>query len=326
MASSETGDEGARVTEPPALHYYESEFFRIIIDDTTLLQRTEAGRNVPVDSDQDTSIRRTFYIHKALLSSISPELMKHVENDMREGRKGEMIVQDVSYLTMKNFIDWAYAKTYNVLGKGANALLPHLQLYVFGDRFNIPELRKLACQEVKNILTGLKLESDSNKSHEADIFITAFDYALENLFFQFDVKSLEGSKATESNPIGLLTNFLVASMHIFRKLPAFHDLLRRHLELTIMLIAVASWDNVGLEAGKTNTKHPLLIRCKNCGWMGIGSVKCTKCNNIIKEPNLYVTHPVTRMYCTCFGPVPFNINNMKCVSCSKEGPSHVEFA
>lgn len=53
-----------------------------------------------------------FFVHKALLASLSPELEKHVKNDMREGREGEMQLSEVDKETLLAFLCWAYSNSY----------------------------------------------------------------------------------------------------------------------------------------------------------------------------------------------------------------------
>lgn len=53
-----------------------------------------------------------FFVHKELLASLSPELEKHVKNDMREGREGQMELSEVEEGTMKAFLCWVYKDDY----------------------------------------------------------------------------------------------------------------------------------------------------------------------------------------------------------------------
>ena len=55
-----------------------------------------------------------FYIHKALLASLSPELKKHTDNQMKEGLAGEMVLEEVDRKTMQRFLQWAYRGEYTV--------------------------------------------------------------------------------------------------------------------------------------------------------------------------------------------------------------------
>ena len=53
-----------------------------------------------------------FFVHKELLASLSPELEKHVKNDMKEGREGQMQLGEVEAETMRAFLGWVYRGDY----------------------------------------------------------------------------------------------------------------------------------------------------------------------------------------------------------------------
>ena len=98
-------------------------------------------------------------IHKKLLASISPELNKHVNNDMKEGVEGIIRLPDEGEEVLTLFTEWAYTGDYArkhdaTLAIVVDSIEPeqdpwpclrkHLQLCVFGDKFNIPILKQLA--------------------------------------------------------------------------------------------------------------------------------------------------------------------------------------
>ena len=58
------------------------------------------------------TVESAFFVHKELLASLSPELEKHVKNDMREGREGEMQLGEVEEGTIKAFLYWVYKDDY----------------------------------------------------------------------------------------------------------------------------------------------------------------------------------------------------------------------
>ncbi|RPA89221.1 hypothetical protein L873DRAFT_1558956, partial [Choiromyces venosus 120613-1] len=108
--------------------------------------------------------RRRIEIHKTLLASISPELNKHVNNDMKEGIEGIIYLPDDEEEVLALFTEWAYTGEYayepvvisyeSSTGKFTQSkqnpwqnLHMHLQLYVFSDKFNISTLKKLAGSE-----------------------------------------------------------------------------------------------------------------------------------------------------------------------------------
>ena len=62
---------------------------------------------------QAPAAESAFYVHKDLLASLSPELEKHVNNDMKEGREGQMHLSEVEEGTMKAFLRWVYKDDYH---------------------------------------------------------------------------------------------------------------------------------------------------------------------------------------------------------------------
>ncbi|KAL7274090.1 hypothetical protein RUND412_003036 [Rhizina undulata] len=57
-------------------------------------------------------LRFCFYLYKELVAQISQELHAHVYNDMKEGNKGVMDLEDVSPDIMTRFCQWAYTGDY----------------------------------------------------------------------------------------------------------------------------------------------------------------------------------------------------------------------
>jgi len=55
-----------------------------------------------------------YYVHKALLASLSPELEKHANNDMKEGVEGVMTLHEVHCPTLRRFLEWAYTQNYSM--------------------------------------------------------------------------------------------------------------------------------------------------------------------------------------------------------------------
>ncbi|KAF8461631.1 hypothetical protein BDZ91DRAFT_797921 [Kalaharituber pfeilii] len=136
MAGTDCSLRGASMGEtiPEAVDAFnfdilESPFFKIMLGDEKQV----------VGNDSMT----TFFVQRELLASLSPELRKHIENEMKEGLNGEMVLYDVDKDTMQRFLQWAYLKDYKTLQTQAvsSTLLLHAKLYVFGDRFNIGSLK-----------------------------------------------------------------------------------------------------------------------------------------------------------------------------------------
>ncbi|KAF8472887.1 hypothetical protein BDZ91DRAFT_790756 [Kalaharituber pfeilii] len=80
--------------DPALLH---SEFFRIYLADAP---------------DAPSQPPPPFQVHRALLASLSTEFANHVNNDMKEGKEGEMLLHDVNYITMQMFLQWVYSRKY----------------------------------------------------------------------------------------------------------------------------------------------------------------------------------------------------------------------
>ena len=126
-------------------------------------------------------------IHKNLLASISPELNKHVNNDMREGIEGKIRLPEEGEKALTLFIEWAYTGDY--AQKNATPKTPpkpedpwpslhkHLQLCAFADKFNIPILKELAESKFYTKINRIEPTSKS----DATGLVKAIGYAYDNL-------------------------------------------------------------------------------------------------------------------------------------------------
>ena len=127
-------------------------------------------------------------MHKKLLASISPELNKHVNNDMREGIEGIIHLPEEGEEVVTLFTEWAYTGSYIHEGDtpsgipGVNqdpwpSLHKHLQLCAFSDKFNIEALKQLA--ESKFYTEVIPLEPQSER--DAAGLAMVIGYAYDNL-------------------------------------------------------------------------------------------------------------------------------------------------
>ena len=132
LTSSEIVDlmDTSTVTTPDFNHvYFESSLFKITLSDSAHDSLDIHGGKLQPQSQLQTKddLKATiesgpyadgggsvFYIHKALLASLSPELRKHTDNQMREGLRGEMLLGEVDRQTMQRFLQWAYRGEYTV--------------------------------------------------------------------------------------------------------------------------------------------------------------------------------------------------------------------
>ncbi|PUU78969.1 hypothetical protein B9Z19DRAFT_1140563, partial [Tuber borchii] len=127
-------------------------------------------------------------MHKKLLASLSPELNKHVNNDMREGIEGIIRLPEEEEGVVTLFTEWAYTGNYTHEGDIPSgipgltqdpwpSLHKHLQLCAFSDKFNIGALRQLA---ESRFYTGISpLEPQSLR--DAAGLAMVIGYAYDNL-------------------------------------------------------------------------------------------------------------------------------------------------
>ena len=129
-------------------------------------------------------------IHKKLLASISPELNKHVNNNMREGTEGIIYFTDEEEEVLTLFIEWTYTGNYTREDELEQnpwpSLLKHLRLYVFADKFNVPTLKELAesrfHSEVSHVTVEPNILSDEpNNESDVACLIILTGYACDNL-------------------------------------------------------------------------------------------------------------------------------------------------
>ncbi|KAF8452951.1 hypothetical protein BDZ91DRAFT_668854 [Kalaharituber pfeilii] len=177
--------------------------------------------DVTTEQVQIESCRPEFYIHKALIQSLSPELSKHVNNDMREGHEGIMELSDVDDETMQAFMEWAYTKEYSVTDpKSPSALLCHTKLYVLADRFNIIPLGSLSYSRFTALLAELGMMS---REAGVEAVMSTVAYAFDNLPFSALLK--------------YLMQYVSWSLDVLRNNSHFSDLLATSHDFARALVA-----------------------------------------------------------------------------------------
>ena len=111
-------------------------FFKIILKDADPNKRKRSGEDdTDANTDVDTAIDSMgsgtnptasqtnthatgsaslpeYFMHKALLSSLSTELYNHANNNMREGRENVIELSDIDGPTLELFLEWAYFEDY----------------------------------------------------------------------------------------------------------------------------------------------------------------------------------------------------------------------
>ena len=55
-----------------------------------------------------------YSLHQEVLTSLSKELERHINNQMREGHKKQMVLHEVDSATFERFVEWAYTGKYKV--------------------------------------------------------------------------------------------------------------------------------------------------------------------------------------------------------------------
>ncbi|PUU78965.1 hypothetical protein B9Z19DRAFT_1125779 [Tuber borchii] len=138
--------------------------------------------------------RKRMEIHKKLPASISPELDKHVNNNMREGIEGKIYLPEEGEEVLTLFTEWAYTGDY----ASKNDTLPantgnpkepkhdpwpslhkHLQLCAFADKFNVPILKHLAESKFHTEIGPVTIEP--NCSRDVSGLSLVIGYAYDNL-------------------------------------------------------------------------------------------------------------------------------------------------
>ncbi|RPB25669.1 hypothetical protein L211DRAFT_95565 [Terfezia boudieri ATCC MYA-4762] len=203
-----------------------------------------------------------YLIHRSLLASVSPELAKHTNNDMKEGKEGRMILHEVNATTIERFLQWAYKGHYTVAQSGVLALSIHTHIYAFAERFNIPVLKdeayKKANQRLK-ALNGYPRPSDEETMEIANVF----DYAFTNLPVQTDLLLKDYAQ------------YMAWDLEILRKKDCFLNLLMDNPEVggaVIQCVRRASrppWNKV--------VQHALLRYCMVCLRPEVADIVCPGC-------------------------------------------------
>ena len=173
-------------------------------------------------------------MHKKLLASRSPELDKHVNNEMKEGIEGTICLPDEEEEVLTLFTEWAYTGDYNCkddtlvfasAGGGGKKkrknpnpnpnpnswpiLHKHLQLCVFADKFNVPILQQLAESKFYTKISLVTIEP--NCSGDVSGLFLVIGYAYDNL--------------PSSDPIlQFLVQYVAWKLELLRETTSFNDL------------------------------------------------------------------------------------------------------
>ncbi|KAF8459863.1 hypothetical protein BDZ91DRAFT_665177 [Kalaharituber pfeilii] len=221
----------------------------------------DAGGSKPSVQESSAAI---FYVHKELLASVSPELLKHVHNEMREGLEGELILRDVDKETVRTFLKWAYVGEYSVPSDSdpITALLAHIKLYVLGDRFNIPALKNQTFAKVK---TSLIVKMPGDKATLSSVLVAA-QYAIGNL------------PSLKEPLIEHITQYLALELPDVCVLPEFLDLAIASPEVIVEVCRMSTRD-ASNKPGISGDIKELRRQCRSCDTLGTAAFHCPKCKN-----------------------------------------------
>ncbi|KAF8450184.1 hypothetical protein BGX38DRAFT_1185065 [Terfezia claveryi] len=215
-----------------------------------------------------------YLIHRALLASISPELAKHTNNDMKEGKESRMILHEVNATTIERFLQWAYKGYYTVAQSGVLALSIHTHIYAFAERFNIPVLKDEAYDKANRSLQAL--DGYPRPSDEETMEVTnVFDYAFTNLPVQTDPLLKDYAQ------------YMAWNLEILRKKDCFLNLLMDNPEVVgavIQCVRRASrppWNKVN--------QHALLRYCMVCLKSDVAHIVCPGCLKRANGTSCYIS-------------------------------------
>lgn len=277
--------------------FLRSDVFKIVLKDAIPESHdlTE-GTSAPTKSGSE---RPEYFIHKTLLSSLSTELHKHVNNDMKEGRENVIELSEVDEPTIEGFLEWAYFKDYQhatLLPKNSTALLYHTKIYVLADRFNIPLLKDLAFSKITTLLAELGMVAE-----RADLvaIVAAVEYAYDNLLAHSGSSSDSGP--TPERLLQYFTRYISWTLDVFRSNDEFLKLLASNSDFAEALVVSCSpaltppWvmdiiagrgaTSAGSEKiifATADSNHILYRRC-NCSYTGVMGIQCLHCKQFDDE-------------------------------------------
>ena len=234
-------------TFPEDLDFLQSDFFKLILKDPDGPKPTRIQR---------LAVKPAFFVHKELLASLSPELKKHVKNNMREGIEGQMHLGEVEIGTMKAFLCWAYRSDYQTqVNSNLNywmsacswadvkfrpmnlgvpeAILFHTKMYVLGDRFNITKLKDLTFSKVKSFCNRLGVIAAKG---DADGMMEAVAYAYNELPFSVQQASSLPSPNVEEKLLVYLAKYTAWARNSLRTNQKFVNLLADCPQFAMALI------------------------------------------------------------------------------------------
>ncbi|KAF8459929.1 hypothetical protein BDZ91DRAFT_740614 [Kalaharituber pfeilii] len=281
-------------------------FFKIVLKDVIAKSKLEAKMSVTntnpakaTDTEGGIPEQAVFYVHRSLLASLSAELDKHVNNDMKEGTQGVMELSEVDGATMTAFLQWAYKDDYTTENpKAASALLGHTKIYVLADRFNTVPLKDLAYNKITALLADLGMVAATD---DVEAVMNAVSYAFGNLpFSSFSSSSIT---APTERLLKYFAQYTSWALDVFRAKAEFCSLLEHSPDFAKALVtnsrsaASPPWISAIIESGtggngtvnvsavSVDKTHPLSRVCTNsgCNYSGVMYIKCPGCSKMDHE-------------------------------------------
>ncbi|KAF8459861.1 hypothetical protein BDZ91DRAFT_785590 [Kalaharituber pfeilii] len=247
----------------------QTKVFTIILPDanvdvaTTSHPNTSTARGNADSSNESVETMPVFYVHKGILASISPEFLKHIENEMREGLEGEMRLREVDMGTMQAFLKWAYLNEYSVPADWdlMTALLTHIKLYIFSDRFNISALKEQSFANVKATLVRPGTQSSDVHLRTAKLLVAAH-YAIETL------------PSLKEPLVVYIIQYLGQVLPDLCELPEFLDLANSCPEAIVEICKASSKKSGVTGSGSTGDPDVLIRTCRGCGVTSVADLEC----------------------------------------------------
>ncbi|KAF8465756.1 hypothetical protein BDZ91DRAFT_849226 [Kalaharituber pfeilii] len=279
------------------LAFLRGDVFKIILKDGSS-EPTNASQfsNDPYSRHAETKNKVEFLVHKKLLASLSPELERHTNNEMKEGREGVMELSGVHEATMEAFLEWAYYHDYTVPPSQSNlvSLMHNTKVYVLGDRFNVKKLQDLAFSRLTTALHKLgKVANARDVSSLMEVVTFAFD----NLPY---TTVLSGDSARSETLLEHFAQYVAWALDVIKKSKEFKELLVHCPDFATAVLnnsrcaVLPPWlrsvtpgtmdmgsDEIQI-CSQPNTTHILSRSCV-CGYNGVMSIRCRSCNKVDHE-------------------------------------------
>ncbi|KAF8459934.1 hypothetical protein BDZ91DRAFT_740625 [Kalaharituber pfeilii] len=242
--------------DPTSLDFLNTDFFKIILKDVARSEldgNTTANTNLSRLTGTEGGIprRAVFYVHRSLLASLSAELDKHVNNDMKEGTQGVMELSEVDELTMRALLQWAYKDDYIIENpEASSALLRHTKIYVLADRFNIVPLKDVAYNKITTLLADLGMVAATD---DVAAVMAAVSFAFCNL--PFSTASSSSISTPTEKLLKYFAQYTAWALDVFRTNPEFCSLLESSPDFAKSLVtnsrsaATPPWSSTIVETG-----------------------------------------------------------------------------